>query len=40
MRERHLSTDCDPDHARHYPEIAAEILGALARDYSQHAFRL
>lgn len=40
VRERHLSTDCDLDHTRHYPEIAAEILGVLARDYSQHAFRL
>lgn len=39
VRERHLSTDCDLDHARHYPEIAAEILGALVSDYSQHAFQ-
>lgn len=38
VRERHLSRDCDPDHARHYPEVAAEIAAALARDYSQHAF--
>lgn len=38
VRERHLSRDCDPDHARHYPEIAAEIADALAQDYSQHAF--
>ena len=38
VQERHLSHDCDPDHARHYPEIAAEVAGALARDYSLHAF--
>jgi hypothetical protein len=38
VRERHLSHECDLDHARHYPEIAAEIAGWLARDYSEHAF--
>jgi hypothetical protein len=38
VRERHLSRDCDLDHARHYPEIAAEIVGELARDYSVRAF--
>jgi hypothetical protein len=38
VRERHLSHDCDPDHARHYPEVAAEIAGVLARDYSLHAY--
>jgi hypothetical protein len=38
VRERHLSYDCDLDHARHYPEIAAEIAGELAQDYSRHAF--
>jgi hypothetical protein len=26
------------EHARHYPEIAAEIAGALAEDYALHAF--
>jgi hypothetical protein len=38
VRERHLSHDCDVEHARHYPEIAAEIAGALAEDYALHAF--
>jgi hypothetical protein len=38
VRERHLSHECDLDHARHYPEIAAEIAGALAQDYALHAF--
>ena len=37
VSERHLSRDCDLDHARHYPEIAAEVVGLLARDYSLHA---
>jgi hypothetical protein len=39
VREQQLSHDCDLDHARHYPEIAAEIAGTLARDYSLNAFR-
>ena len=38
VHERHLSHDCDLDHARHYPEIAAEIADALALDYSLHAY--
>ena len=38
VRERHLSRDCDPDHSRHYPEIAAEVAGLLARDFSLHAY--
>ncbi len=38
VRERHLSYDCDLDHARHYPEIAAEIAATLAQDYALHAF--
>jgi len=38
VQERHLSHDCDLDHARHYPEIAAEVAAALARDYSLHAY--
>jgi hypothetical protein len=38
VRERHLSHDCDLDHGRHYPEIAAEVAQTLARDYSLHAF--
>ena len=38
VQERHLSHACDLDHARHYPEIAAEIAAALAQDYSRHAF--
>ena len=37
VRERRLSHDCDLDHARHYPEIAADVVGLLAREYSLHA---
>ena len=37
VRERHLSHDCDLERARHYPEIAAEVAGVLAHDYSLHA---
>lgn len=37
VRERHLSRDCDLEHSRHYPEVAAEIMGTLAHDYSLHA---
>jgi hypothetical protein len=38
VRERHLSRDCDLDRARHYPQIAAEVAGELAREYSRHAY--
>jgi len=38
VRERRLSHDCDPERARHYPEIAAEVVGLLAREYSLHAY--
>jgi len=38
VRERQLSHDCDPERARHYPEIAAEVVGLLAREYSLHAY--
>ena len=37
VREHRLSHDCHPDHARHYPQIAAEVMALLARDYSLHA---
>lgn len=37
VRERHLSHDCDLEHTRHYPEIAAQVADALAHDYSLHA---
>ena len=37
VRERQLSRDCDPERARHYPEIAAEVAGVLAHDYSLQA---
>ena len=37
VRERHLSSDTGLEGARHYPEIAAEVAGLLARDYSAHA---
>ncbi len=37
VHENHLSHACDLEHARHYPEIAAQIAAALARDYSLQA---
>ena len=37
VRQQHLSHDCGVDHARHYPEIAADVAGTLAHDYSVHA---
>ncbi len=37
IREQHLSRDCDLDHTRHYPEIAADVAAMLADDYSVHA---
>jgi hypothetical protein len=36
-KDGQLSRECDLEHARHYPEVAAEIAGLLARDYSIHA---
>jgi hypothetical protein len=37
VREKHLSHDCDLEHAPHYPEAAARVAAALAHDYSVHA---
>jgi hypothetical protein len=37
VRERQLSRDQSLENARHYPEIAADVAGLLARDYSVHA---
>lgn len=37
-RERQLSTASDLDHARHYPEVAAEIAGELVKDFSRRAY--
>jgi hypothetical protein len=36
-KDRHLSHECDLEHSRHYPEVAAEIAALLAHDYSIHA---
>ncbi len=37
VRDRHLSNDSDFEQMRHYPEIAAQVAGLLAHDYSLHA---
>lgn len=37
VREQHLSSDSDFGQMRHYPEIAAQVAGRLAHDYSWHA---
>ena len=38
VRERHLSDETSLEDARHYPEIAADVAGLLARDYSVRAY--
>lgn len=38
IASHHLSSDTDFDHTRCYGDVAAQIAGILARDFSEHAF--
>jgi hypothetical protein len=38
IRSHHLSSDTDFDHTRCYGDVAAQIAGILAHDFSEHAF--
>lgn len=38
IRSHHLSSDSSFDHTRCYGDVAAQIAGILARDFSEHAF--
>ena len=38
IRAHHLSSDNSFDHTRCYGDVAAQIAGILARDFSEHAF--
>jgi hypothetical protein len=38
IRSHHLSSETSFDHTRCYGDVAAQIAGILARDFSEHAF--
>jgi hypothetical protein len=38
IRSHHLSSDSSFDHTRCYGDVAAQIAGILAHDFSEHAF--
>lgn len=38
IRSHHLSSDTSFDHTRCYGDVASQIAGILARDFSEHAF--